>query len=283
MNCLHHCGERLRVHLLQLVLSHYIVTALPSQCSRTYNSVNCKKSMVTGRHFIRRIHFVVLCRVEQSQVELSLISHRFTNCRDLLLHHIQRSVHCVVEFQLTLHGNTPDIQRVILHKHRCNYITESYKRKLAVYCVDVCMIPHIGIVSKMETRCHYLAWVFMLCAVINAVANLANLSSDFLTFHLHINLHYNLVVSRLNLYSVQLSSSHHSCWLWVVRAGSVKPPPVCKAWLNRIYTSLCSQWPIIDHTVPKDQSSTKWPQCLSHLCVSLIFTLYVLHCDIYMQ
>lgn len=92
----------------------------------------------------RRIHFVVLRRVEQSQVELSLVSHGFANRRDLLLHYVQRGVHRVVELQLALRRDTPDIQRVVLQRHRCKYITlNPTNRNLLAYLVDVWRIRDI--------------------------------------------------------------------------------------------------------------------------------------------
>lgn len=64
----------------------------------------------------QRIHFIVLGWVEETEVQFPLVSQGFPNRGDLLLHHIQRSVHCVVKLQLVLSRHAADVQRVVLRK-----------------------------------------------------------------------------------------------------------------------------------------------------------------------
>ena len=63
-----------------------------------------------------RIHFVVFGGVKEPQVQLSLVSHGLACCGDLLLHDVQRRVDRVVELQLILCRDTPDVQRVVLRR-----------------------------------------------------------------------------------------------------------------------------------------------------------------------
>lgn len=60
------------------------------------------------------MHFVVFGGIEQAQVQLSLVSYRLSHGRDLLLHHIQRGVHGVMEFQLILNRHAANVQRIVL-------------------------------------------------------------------------------------------------------------------------------------------------------------------------
>lgn len=60
------------------------------------------------------MHFVVLGGVEQAQVQLPLVSDRLAHRGDFLLHHIQRGVHGVMEFQLILNGHAANVQRIVL-------------------------------------------------------------------------------------------------------------------------------------------------------------------------
>lgn len=62
------------------------------------------------------IHLVVLGGVEQAQVQLPLVHQCFPHGRDLLVYHIQRRVHHVVELELTLCRSASDVQRVILQE-----------------------------------------------------------------------------------------------------------------------------------------------------------------------
>ena len=99
---------------------HYIISTTSLETDTLLTTL-CATELVQNVHFLIRvfflplgIHFIVLCGVEQPKVELPLVCHCFPNSGYLLLDHVQRCVHRVVELQLILSRNTLDVQGVIL-------------------------------------------------------------------------------------------------------------------------------------------------------------------------
>lgn len=65
---------------------------------------------------MRKIHLVVFSWVEEPQVQFSLIYESFAHRRDLFIHNIEGGVHSVVELQLILGRNAPDVEGIVLQR-----------------------------------------------------------------------------------------------------------------------------------------------------------------------
>lgn len=70
---------------------------------------------------MRKIHFVVFSWVKEPQVQFPLIHKSFAHRRDLFVHDIEGGVHGVVELQLILSRDAPDVEGIVLRR-RTNYV-----------------------------------------------------------------------------------------------------------------------------------------------------------------